>query len=174
MSSRPCCRAPIADADGVADAGSDDTVGAEQPDRAIVEMHGAAAAAANAVGLAEQLGHHAPRDRPLGQRVAVAAMGGGDPVGRAQMRADADAGRLLADVEMQEARASRPCGRRSARRFRSAAAAPSARTGRAGLARSGRLAHVPETSRRARRRNCHQCLPELSTAARQSSRRRER
>ena len=39
----------------------------------------------------------------LGQRMAVAAMGRGDPVGRPQMRADADRGRLLADVEMQEA-----------------------------------------------------------------------
>ncbi len=42
-----------ADARGVADAGADDAVGAEQADRAVVEMHGAAAAAATSVALAE-------------------------------------------------------------------------------------------------------------------------
>ena len=104
MSSLPRWRALDADADGVADAGADDAVGAEQADGAVVEMHRAAAAAADAVGLAEELGHHTAGIGALGQRVAVAAMGRGHPVGRAQMRADADAGRLLADVEMQEAR----------------------------------------------------------------------
>ena len=92
-----------ADADGMADAGGDDAVGAEQADRAVVEMHRAAAAAADAVGLAEQLGHHTSGIGALGQRVAVTAMRGGHPVGRPQMRADADAGRLLADIEMQKA-----------------------------------------------------------------------
>ena len=98
-----CARAH-ADADRVPDAGADDAVGAEQPDRAVVEMHRAAAPAADAVGLAEELGHHPPRIGALGERMAVAAMRRGHPVGPAQVRADADAGRLLADVEMQEAR----------------------------------------------------------------------
>ena len=92
-----------ADADRMADAGGDDAVGAEQADRAVIEMHRAAAAAAAAVALAEQLGHQDVGIHALGERVAVAAMGRGDPVGRPQMRAGADGGRLLADVEMQEA-----------------------------------------------------------------------
>ena len=121
-----------ADADGMADAGSDDAVGAEQPDRAVVEMHGAAAAAADAVRLAEQLGHDAAGIGALGERMAVAAMRRGHPVGRPQMRADADARRFLADDRDAGSPASRPCGRRSAQRSRSGAAAPSARRGRAG------------------------------------------
>ena len=51
-----------ADADRMADAGGDDAVGAEQADRAVVEMHGAAAPAAAAVALAEQLRHQHVRD----------------------------------------------------------------------------------------------------------------
>ena len=100
----PLLASADADADGVANAGRDDAVGAEQTDGAIVEMHGAAAAAANAVGLAEQLRHHTAGIGALGKRVAVAAMRRRDPIGAAQMRADADAGRFFADVEVQEAR----------------------------------------------------------------------
>ena len=92
-----------ADADGVADAGADDAVGAEQADAAVIEVHGAAAAAADAVGLAEELGHDPAGIGALGQRVAVAAVGGGDPVGRAEVGADADAGGLLADIEVEKA-----------------------------------------------------------------------
>ncbi len=92
-----------AGAGGVADAGGDDAVGAEQADRAIVEMHGAAAAAAAALDLAEQLGHQDVGIHALGEGVAMAAMGRGHPVGGAEMGADADGGRLLADIEMEEA-----------------------------------------------------------------------
>ena len=54
-----------AGADRMADAGGDDAVGAEQADASVVEMHGAAASAAAAVALAEQLGHQrARRARP--------------------------------------------------------------------------------------------------------------
>ena len=90
--------------DRVADPGGDDAVGPEQPDAAVVEVHGAAAPAATSVALAEELGHQRARRDALGERMAVPAMRGGDPVGWPQMRADADCGRLLADVEMQEAR----------------------------------------------------------------------
>ena len=93
-----------ADADGMADARGDDAVGAEQADGLVVEMHRAAAAAADAVGLAEQFRHDTAGIGALGQRMAVAAMRRRHPVGRTQMRADADTGRFLADVEMQEAR----------------------------------------------------------------------
>ena len=93
-----------AGAGGVADAGGDDAVGAEQADRAIIEVHRAAAAAADAIGLAKQFGHDALWIAALGEGVAVAAMGGGDPVGSPQMGADADPGCLLADVKVEEPR----------------------------------------------------------------------
>ena len=93
-----------ADADGMTDAGPDNAIGAEQADRLVIKMHGAAAAAADAVGLAEQFGHDALRISALGQRVAMPAMCRGDPVRAAEMGADADAGGFLADIEVQEAR----------------------------------------------------------------------
>ena len=92
-----------ADADRMPDAGADDAVGAEQAHRLVVEVHGAATAAADPVGLAEQLRHDPPGFGALGQRMAVSAMRRGDPVGAAKMRADSDPGCLLADIEMQEA-----------------------------------------------------------------------
>src|SRR5262249_33089398 len=92
-----------AHADRVTDAGRHDAVRAEQADRTVVQMHGPAATAAAAVALAEQLGHQDLRIHSLRQRMAVPAMRRGDPVGRSQMRADADRGRFLADVEVQEA-----------------------------------------------------------------------
>ena len=54
--------------------------------------------------LAEQFRHDATGISALGERMTVAAMRGRHPIGLAQMSADADAGRFLADVEMQEAR----------------------------------------------------------------------
>ena len=78
-------------------------IGAEQADRALVQMHGAAAAAAAAAGLAIQLGHQDIGLHALGQRMPVTAMGRGDPICFAQMRADADGSGLLADIQMQEA-----------------------------------------------------------------------
>ena len=91
-----------AGADGVADTGRDDAVGAEQADPAVVEMHRAAAAAATAVALAVELGHEDLRIHALGERMAVAAMGRCDPVARPQVGAYADGGRFLADIEMEE------------------------------------------------------------------------
>ena len=93
-----------ADADRVTYSRCYDAVGAEQPDRLVVEMHRAAATAADAVGLAEQFRHHAAGIGALGERMSVAAMRRRHPVGPAKMGADSDAGRFLADIEMQKAR----------------------------------------------------------------------
>src|SRR5687768_1657508 len=67
-------------------------------------MHRAAAAAADAIDLAEQFCHDAAGIGTLGKRMAVAAMRRRHPVGPAKMRANADAGRFLAEVKMQKAR----------------------------------------------------------------------
>ena len=67
-------------------------------------MHRAALAAAQAVLAAEDLVHHRPRVAALGDAVAVAAVGAGDAVASCEVHAEADAGRLLAGVEMDEAR----------------------------------------------------------------------
>ncbi len=105
---RDAIGAAIARAERCSDSGwrpcADEAVGAEQSDRAVVDVHGAAAPAGGAVAPPVQLGHQRVRRDALGQRMAVPAMGAGDPVGRPQMRADADRARLLADIEMQEAR----------------------------------------------------------------------
>ena len=83
MSSRPCGAGAEADADRMADAGADDAVGAEQPDRAVVEMHGAAAPAADSRrALPKSSAIRTLRVDALGERVPVAAVGRGDPVGR--------------------------------------------------------------------------------------------
>ena len=52
----------------------------------------------------EELGKHHPRVSALGQAVAVATVGAGDVVVGAQRLADADCDRLLADVEVRQAR----------------------------------------------------------------------
>jgi hypothetical protein len=91
-------------ADGDRDAAADDAVRAEDPEAEVHGVHGAALAAAEAVDLAEELGHHRVDVGALGQQVAVAAVGGGDAVVLAQGLADADRGALLADVEVDEAR----------------------------------------------------------------------
>ena len=93
-----------AGSDGVADAGRHDPVGSEEAARAVVKVHGAAAAAAAAVALAVEFGHQNVGRHALGERMAVAAMRGGDPIGRSQQRTQTDRRSLLADVEMQEAR----------------------------------------------------------------------
>ena len=67
-------------------------------------MHRAALAAAQAILAAEDLGHHGLGIAPLGDAVAVAAVGRGDAVLVAQVQADADTGRLLAGVQMDETR----------------------------------------------------------------------
>ena len=62
------------------------------------QVHAAAAPARNAGRPAEELGDQFARRHALGQRVAVAAVGAEDDVVGAQVRADADGDRLLADV----------------------------------------------------------------------------
>jgi len=76
-------------------------VRAEHADREICDVHGPALAAVEAGGLAEQLAHHAAHVCALGQRVAVAAVRGGQVVVGAEM--DADTGRhgLLTRGEME-------------------------------------------------------------------------
>lgn len=85
-------------------------VGAEHADREIGDVHRTALAAVEARGLAEQLAHHPRQVGALGQRVAVAAMGGGEVVARAQMGADAGRHRLLPGGQVQ--RSAHPGGAR--------------------------------------------------------------
>ena len=85
------------------DPAGDDAVGAEHADAEIGDVHRAALALAIAGLPAVELGHHAVEVRPLGDAMAVAAMGRDDPVAAAQRRADADRDRLLADIAMHDA-----------------------------------------------------------------------
>ena len=73
------------------------------PDVEVGDVHRAALALAVAVAPAEQLGHHAVDVGALGDAVAVAAMVADDAIGDAQVRADADGDRLLADVRVHDA-----------------------------------------------------------------------
>ena len=88
----------VAGAGRLQDVRSDDAGGAHQADFGREEVHAAAAAARDAGRLAEELGHHLAGRHALGQRVAVAAVGAEDDVVLAQVGADADRDRLLADV----------------------------------------------------------------------------
>src|SRR5690606_25092074 len=85
------------------DAGSDHAVGAEHADREVGNVHRAAAAAAVAGGLAEELLEHAGDVRPLGDRVSVAAVGGREVVARTQVRTHARRHRLLPGGQVQGA-----------------------------------------------------------------------
>ena len=80
------------------DARPDDAAGAHQPDLRLEQVHAAAASAGGAAGQAVQLGEQLDRGQPLGQRVAVAAVGAEHQVVVAQVGADAGGDRLLADV----------------------------------------------------------------------------
>ena len=82
---------------------ADDAVGAEIAALDIGDVHRAAAAAAIAVFLAEELGEHQLRIGALGDAMAMAAMGRGDVVGLAQRHGGADRARLLADRQMHRA-----------------------------------------------------------------------
>ena len=82
---------------------ADDAEAAHQAVLEVDDVHRSRAAAADAGGAAEHLGH-----QPLGvgagrERVAVAAVGAGDPVARLERGADADRDRLLAGVEVGRA-----------------------------------------------------------------------
>ena len=67
-------------------AGRDDSVGAEDPEVRIGDVHRAAPPTVRALVLAHELGEHAERVETLGETVAVAAMGRRDDVGPAEGR----------------------------------------------------------------------------------------
>ena len=90
-------------AGGDRDAARDDAVGAEVAGGDVGDVHRAAAAAAVAGLLAEQLGHHLLEVGALGDAVAVAAVGRGDRVVGAQGEAGAGGRGLLADREVHGA-----------------------------------------------------------------------
>ena len=93
-----------AGAGGERDAAADDRVRAEHPAREVRDVHRAAAALAEAVLAAVDLGHHRPEVAALGDAVAVAAVGARDVVVVVEVGADARRDRLLADVHVHEAR----------------------------------------------------------------------
>jgi len=66
-------------------AGADDAVGAVDAVLGIVKMHASAASGAAAGGLGKEFGHEGARGHALGQRVTVAAVGAGDPIGILQV-----------------------------------------------------------------------------------------
>ena len=94
-----------------ADRPADDAEAADQAVLEVDDVHRAGAPAADAGRAAEHLG-----GEPLGvgaerQRVAVAAVGAGDPVAVGERRADADRDRLLARRTGASCRAPRRAGR---------------------------------------------------------------
>ena len=84
-------------------AAAHDAVGAQHAHGEVGDVHGAAAALAQAGLLAEDLRHHAVHVSALGHAVAVAAVGGLDHVVLPQSGADAGGDGLLADVQVHEA-----------------------------------------------------------------------
>ena len=91
----------VCGADGDRHAGRDHAVGAEHADTEIGDMHRAALALVGARRAPEQLGHHAIDVGPFGQRVAVAAMGGGQQILAREIRADAGRDRFLPGRQVQ-------------------------------------------------------------------------
>ncbi len=83
---------------------ADDSVGAEDPECRIGDVHRTAAPAVRALVLGHQLGEHPERVETLGEAVTMAAMGGRDHVGRAERPAGAHGRRLLPDRQVHEAR----------------------------------------------------------------------
>ena len=88
---------------GQGGAGPKDAVGPHHPDVELGDVHGAALAFAAPALAPVDLLHHPPGVDALGDAVAVAPVGGGDPVGWAEVHHDPGAGRLLAGVEVDEA-----------------------------------------------------------------------
>src|SRR5580704_18037662 len=80
-----------------------DAVAAQEVDALVEEVHRAALALTQPAHAAEQLGHDPARIRPLGQAVAVLAIGRNRVVVGPQGRGRADRHRLLSDVEVEEA-----------------------------------------------------------------------
>ena len=119
-------------------AAADDRVRAEVAALDVVEVHRAAVAVRAALDLPVELGHQRVRVRAARERVPVRAMGGAEDVAVLHRRADADLGRLLADRDVQEARAARRRG---------SAPRPSPRSGGSGASRAGSRAASPRTAR---------------------------
>ena len=88
--------------DGDGQAGRHDAVRPEDPERRVGDVHRAPAAAVGALVPGHQLGEHPERVQPLGQAVAVAAMGRGDDVGGPERPAGPHRGRLLPDRQVDE------------------------------------------------------------------------
>jgi hypothetical protein len=80
--------------------------------REVGDVHGAALALVVARGAAEQLAHHARGVRPLGQGVAVAAVGGGQQVFALQVEAHPCGHGLLPGGQVQRAAHQGGLGRR--------------------------------------------------------------
>src|SRR6185295_6210930 len=91
-------------AGGEARGAAHDRVGAKIARLGIGDVHGPALAAAVPRLLAQQLGEHPAHRGALGQAVAVAAVRAGDVIVPLERLADPDRDRLLADVEMGQAR----------------------------------------------------------------------
>ena len=70
---------------GDRDAGGDDAVRAEHADGEIGDVHRSTLAAVEAGRAAEELAHRRGDVGTLGDRVAVAAMGGGEEIGRSRL-----------------------------------------------------------------------------------------
>src|SRR5439155_1012001 len=85
-------------------AGGQDAVGAEVPDRDVGDVHRAALAVADPVGLTVELRHEAAERAALGDEVAVAAVRGEKVVVGSERRAHADGNSLLAHGGVEESR----------------------------------------------------------------------
>ncbi len=80
--------------------GPHDAVGPQDSQAAVGDMHGAAFAFAEPVGLAVKFGHHPVEVRAFGDDVTVAPVGGVDVIGVPQVQADTRRHRLLADGQV--------------------------------------------------------------------------
>ena len=104
----------------------------------VVEVHRAAVAVRAALDLPVELRHHRVRVRAARERVAVRAVGRGEDVALLHRLADADRDGLLADRDVQEARAARRRG---------TAPRPSPRSAGSGASRAGSPAASPRSGR---------------------------
>ena len=86
------------------DSGADDSVGSDDAELQIHQVHGATHALAVAISAAKDLGHHAPEVCTLGDHVAMSAVGCRDRVIGTQFGARADGRGFLSDREVDEAR----------------------------------------------------------------------
>ena len=117
---------------------ADDGVRAEVAALDVVQVHRAAVPVRAALDLAVELGHHRVGGRAARERVAVRAMGRREDVAVLHRAADADRDGLLADRDVQEARAARP---------RETALPPFPRSGESGACRGGTPSAAPAKAR---------------------------